>query len=181
MGTGQLLFSSSLREKDKILPRCILCGGVWNGFFHGNSKEVDVPCRFGCLGQGWCVFWDCPSPLWSGLGRSLSLQLLLACNRSSWSRCLVWHGWLPVLAPRRVDSAWAVRLLSLTLLKPVWRLPWATYPVNPGEGWDPSWDPGDITDISQPNVWTDGKQGRCASWLFWFWCSREHGSLGFWW
>ena len=50
-GTWQLIFSSCLREKDKMLLRGILCGGVWNGFLLGRSKEEDVPCRScgGCL------------------------------------------------------------------------------------------------------------------------------------
>ena len=31
-GSLQLLISSHLRERDKMLLRAILCGGVWNGF-----------------------------------------------------------------------------------------------------------------------------------------------------
>ena len=45
-GTMQLLFSSHLRERDKMLLRSILCGGAWNGFLLGKTKEEDVPCRF---------------------------------------------------------------------------------------------------------------------------------------
>ena len=33
--TRRLLFSSHLRERDKMLLSRILCGGVWNGFFLG--------------------------------------------------------------------------------------------------------------------------------------------------
>ena len=46
IGIRQLLFSSYLRARDKMLLRSILCGGVWNGFLVGKSKEEDVPCRF---------------------------------------------------------------------------------------------------------------------------------------
>ena len=45
-GSLQLLTSSHLRERDKMLLRAILCGGVWNGFLLGKAKKEDVPCRF---------------------------------------------------------------------------------------------------------------------------------------
>ena len=45
-GFLQLLVSSHLRERDKILLRAILCGGVWNGFLLGQAKMEDVPCKF---------------------------------------------------------------------------------------------------------------------------------------
>ena len=45
-GSLQLLTSSHLRGRDKMLSRAVLCGGVWNGFFLGKAKKEDVPCRF---------------------------------------------------------------------------------------------------------------------------------------
>ena len=45
-GSLQLLNSPHLRERDKMLLRAILCGGVWNGFLLGKAKKEDVPCRF---------------------------------------------------------------------------------------------------------------------------------------
>ena len=45
-GSLQLLTSSHLRERDKLLLRAILCGGFWNGFLIGKAKKEDVPCRF---------------------------------------------------------------------------------------------------------------------------------------
>ena len=48
-GTKQLLSSSHLRERDKMLLRSILCGRAWNGFLLGKAKEEEVPCRF-CWG-----------------------------------------------------------------------------------------------------------------------------------
>ena len=45
-GSHQLLVSSHLRERDKMLLRAILSGGVWNGFLLGKVKKEDVPCRF---------------------------------------------------------------------------------------------------------------------------------------
>ena len=45
-GSLQLLTSSHLRDRDKMLLRAILCGGVWNGFLLGRAKKEDVPCQF---------------------------------------------------------------------------------------------------------------------------------------
>ena len=45
-GSHQLLVSSHLRERDKMLLRAILSGGVWNGFLLGKAKK-DVVTSFG--------------------------------------------------------------------------------------------------------------------------------------
>ena len=45
-GSLQLLTSSHLRERDKMLLRAMLCVGVWNGVLLGKAKKEDVPCRF---------------------------------------------------------------------------------------------------------------------------------------
>ena len=45
-GSHQLLVSSHFRERDKMLLRAILSGGVWNGFLLSKVKKEDVPCRF---------------------------------------------------------------------------------------------------------------------------------------
>ena len=45
-GSLQLLTSSHLRKRDKMLLRAILCGGVLNGFLLGKAKKEEVPCRF---------------------------------------------------------------------------------------------------------------------------------------
>ena len=43
-GSLQQLVSSHLRERDIMLFRATLCGGVWNGFLLGRAKKEDVPC-----------------------------------------------------------------------------------------------------------------------------------------
>ena len=45
-GSHQLLVSSHLRERDKMLSRTILSGVVWNGFLLSKAKKEDIPCRF---------------------------------------------------------------------------------------------------------------------------------------
>ena len=44
-GSLQLLNSTHLRDRDKMLLRAILCGRVWNGFLLGKARKEDVPCR----------------------------------------------------------------------------------------------------------------------------------------
>ena len=59
-GSLQLLTSPHLRERDKMLLRAILCGGVWNGFLLGKARKEDVPCRFcGKKDGDGHLFWDC--------------------------------------------------------------------------------------------------------------------------
>ena len=41
-GSHQLLVSSHLRERDKMLLRAILSGGVWNG---SKAKKEDITCQ----------------------------------------------------------------------------------------------------------------------------------------
>ena len=59
-GSHQLLVSSHLRERDKMLLRAILSGGVWNGFLLSKVKKEEVPCRFcGAPDNDGHFFWDC--------------------------------------------------------------------------------------------------------------------------
>ena len=73
-GSLQLLNSTHLRDRDKMLLRAILCGGVWNGFLLGKAKKEDVPCRF-CVVTVIC-FGIVHFPLpFSMLGNCLSLHI----------------------------------------------------------------------------------------------------------
>ena len=45
-GSLQLLNSSHVRERDKVLLRSIMVGGVWNGFLLGRVRGQVVPCQF---------------------------------------------------------------------------------------------------------------------------------------
>ena len=59
-GSLQLLNSTHQRDRDKMLLRAILCGGVWNGFLLGKAKKEDVPCRFcGKRDGDGHLFWEC--------------------------------------------------------------------------------------------------------------------------
>ena len=59
-GSLQLLNSTHLRDRDKMLLRAIMCGGAWNGFLLGKAKKEDVPCRFcGKRDGDGHLFWEC--------------------------------------------------------------------------------------------------------------------------
>ena len=96
-GSLQLLVSSLLRERDKMLSGAILCGGVWNGFLLRQAKKDNVPCQFcGKVDGDGHLFWECTfQPLPSShpcyihfhcmLGSSHSF--LMSLDRSKWPRC----------------------------------------------------------------------------------------------
>ena len=56
----QLLVSSHRRERDKMLLRAILSGGVWNGFLLSRVKKEDINCMFcNAPDNDGHLFWDC--------------------------------------------------------------------------------------------------------------------------
>ena len=57
----QLLVSFHLKERNKMLLRSILCGGVRNVFLLGKTTEEDAPCQFcGCCDGDGHLFWNRP-------------------------------------------------------------------------------------------------------------------------
>ena len=145
-----------------MLLRSILCGGAWNGFLLGKAKEEEVPCRFcgGVDGDGH-LLWVCPAPSLVHIRNHPEFIPLFKLNRSSWPRCLAWHGWLPALSPRRVQPPWAVA--EVDCVDAALETALGAYPIHPGEAWRPGWDPEDIFDLAEdvpanPNIWTDGSR-----------------------
>ena len=59
-GSRQLFVSSHAREREKALLRCVMVGGVWNGFLLVKIRGEVVSCPFcgGTDGDGH-LFWDC--------------------------------------------------------------------------------------------------------------------------
>ena len=104
----QLLTSSHLREREEMLLRAILCGGVWNGILLGRAKKQDVPCRFcGKRDGNGHLFWECPFPPSLQHVRDLpEFVALMSLDRSKWPRCLLWHGWLPGLSGLSAENPW---------------------------------------------------------------------------
>ena len=103
-GSHQLLVSSHLRERDKMLSRAILSGWVWNGFLLSKAKKEDIHCRF-CGAPD--LFWDCTFHPFVELRNKPEFLPLMNRDRTHWPRCLLWHGWLPGLISR-TSRGWCV-------------------------------------------------------------------------
>ena len=98
-GSLQLLNSSHVRERDKALLRTILVGGVWNGFLLGRVRGQTVPCRFcGAPDNDGHLFWECTFPPLVEIRENPEFHDLMRLDKTHWPRCLLWHGWLPMLS-----------------------------------------------------------------------------------
>ena len=158
-GSLQLLNSSHVRERDKGLLRSVMVGGVWNGFLLGRVRNQVVPCRFcGAPDHDGHLFWECTFPPLVEIRENPEFHDLMRMDKAHWPRCLLWHGWLPMLSGRNGDSPWA----GITAES-------AHYLVETALGGYSSalvsaWSPPDDFDPSaasrlvpdHPNVWTDG-------------------------
>ena len=110
-GTLQLLNSDHVRERDKALLRSVMVGGVWNGFLLGRARSQAVPCRFcGALDDDGHFFGDCPFPPLLEIRESPEFHELMEMDKSYWPKCLLWHGWLPLLSGVNLGSPWALDL-----------------------------------------------------------------------
>ena len=107
-GSHQLLCSSHVRERDKMLLRSIMAGGVWNGFLLCKVRGEVVPCRFCGVADGdGHLFWECPYPPLVEIRENPEFHDLMRMDKSHWPRCLLWHGWLPLLQGTGGGSLWA--------------------------------------------------------------------------
>ena len=108
-GSLQLLTSSHLRERDKMLLRALLCGGVWNGFLLGKAKKEDVPLSILFICSGIVPFLP-----FSMFG--IFLNLLILCSLTAASGPGVFFGMVDCL----VSMAFVLQTPGLSLLV-TWR------------------------------------------------------------
>ena len=99
-GTLQLLHSDHARERDKSLLRCILVGGVWNGFllWKGQGSACTLVGSLEVLTVMVTFFWECPFPPLVEIREHPEFLDLVEMDKSSWLRCLLWHGWFPLFS-----------------------------------------------------------------------------------
>ena len=158
-GSLQLLSSSHVRERDKGLLRSIMVGGVWNGFLLGRVRNQVVPCRFcGAPDHDGHLFWECTFPPLVEIRESPEFHDLMRLDKAHWPRCLLWHGWLPMLSGCNGGSPWAGTasesahyLVEASL---------GGYSSSLVSSWHPpdGYHPAAVSCIvpDSPNVWTDG-------------------------
>ena len=98
-GSLQHLDSSHVRERDKALLRAIMVGGVWNGFLLGRIRGQPVPCRFcGAPDNDVICSGNVPFPPLVEIRENPEFHDLMRMDKGHWRRCLLWHGWLPMLS-----------------------------------------------------------------------------------
>ena len=86
----ELLTSTHLRDRDKMLLRAIFCGGVWNGFLLDKAKKEDVPCRFcGKKDGDGHLLWECTFHPIQHVRELPEFSFLMSLDRSKWPRCLL--------------------------------------------------------------------------------------------
>ena len=85
---------------------------------------------------------------------------LMSLDRNKWSRCLLWHGWLPGLSGLRDKNPWASSVGDLAFSHLERCL--GAYPADSSCSWTPPeyWDADDIAlEMSDhPKIWTDGSR-----------------------
>ena len=107
-GSLQLLKSSHVRDRDKGLLRSIMVGGVWNGFLLGK-----VRCTLFHVGSVVRLIMmvtflgECTFPLLVKIRENREFHDLMRKDKAHWPRCLLWHGWLPMLSGVNGISPWA--------------------------------------------------------------------------
>ena len=88
-----------------IRLRTILVWGCLEWFSSGHT----VPCRFcGVPDNDGHLFWDCPFPPLVAIRENPEFHDLMRLDKTRWPRCLLWHGWLPMLSGVNGTSPWAV-------------------------------------------------------------------------
>ena len=89
--------------------RAIMAGGVWNGFLLGHIRGQPVPCWFcGAPDHDGHLFWECTFPPLVEIRENPEFHDLMRMDKAHWPRCLLWHGWLPMLSGVNGASPWAV-------------------------------------------------------------------------
>ena len=118
-GSWQLLNSSHVRESDKALLRSIMVGGVWNGYLHGKVREQPVQCRIcGAPDNDGHLLSECTFPPLVEIRENPEFHDLMRMDKAHhWPRCLLWHGWLPMLSGVKV---FLLGLLMLLIVFFIW-------------------------------------------------------------
>ena len=110
-----------------------------------------VPCRFcGALDGDGHLLLECTFPPLVEIRENPEFLDLIRMDKAHWPRCLLWHGWLPMLSGCNGVYPWSVDA-SVSL---------GQYSSGPIAEWGPSDEFDEARAASSmpdhPNVWTDG-------------------------
>ena len=107
-GSLQLLNSSDVTERDKALL-CSIKVGVSGVVFFSVRFVVRLSHVSFCGapdGDGH-LFWECTFPPLVEIRENPEFHDLMTMDKGHWPRCLLWHGWLPMLSGVCGASPWA--------------------------------------------------------------------------
>ena len=100
-----LMFEKDIRPC--FVPLWLVGFGMF--FLLSRVRGRDVPCRFcGAPDDDGHLFWDCPFPPLVEIRENPEFHDLMRLDKTHWPRCLLWHGWLPMLSGVNGASPWAV-------------------------------------------------------------------------
>ena len=162
-----------------------MVGGVWNGCLSGRVRGQPVPCRFcGPDGDGH-RFWECTFPPLVEIRENPEFHDLMREDKAHWPRCLLWHGWLPMLSGVNGASGSAGCLVEVALGRCSSGLLAERGPSDELHEVDAA-----SSMLDHPNVWTDGSlvldqvTGVSSSGAGFFahqsedcWCGRRWGHV----
>ena len=78
------------------------------GFLLGRVRGQLTPCRFcGAPDGGGHLFWECTFPPLVEIRENPEFHDPMREDKAHWPRCLLWHGWLPMLSGVDGASPWA--------------------------------------------------------------------------
>ena len=84
------------------------------------------------------LFWECSYPPLVAVRESPEFHDIVNLNKAGWSRCLLWHGWLPALSGADDGDPWAVDAADVaskrlevafgSYVRGRWGFPWLVLP-----------------------------------------------------
>ena len=104
------------------------------------------------------LFWECPFPPLDEICENPEFHDLMRLDGEHWARCLLWHGWLPMLSGVHGVAPWAADASESACY--MVKLALGRYSSDLLAGWGPSDGYDDVEAASSvpdhSNVWTDG-------------------------
>ena len=158
-GSLQLLNSSHVRERDKALLRSIMVGGVWNGFLLERLGGILLLVgSVGLLMVMVICFGECTFPPLVEIRENPEFHDLMREDKGNWPRCLLWHGWVPMLSGVIGVSTWSASASeSASYLVEAALGSYSTKLISEC-GLPDDFGPSEVASLvpDHPNVWTDG-------------------------
>ena len=104
------------------------------------------------------LFWECPYPPLVEIRENPEFHDLMRMDKGHWPRCLLWHGWLPMLSGVNGVFPWAASAADSASYRVEAAL--GFYSSGMVSEWSPpdEYDPVEAASLvsDHTNVWSDG-------------------------